>query len=322
VDSRLALVGTGPLEIELKRLAKQLGLDDAVIWAGFREDISIVMQAFDVFALTSDYEGFGLVLLEAMAARKPVVATGVSAIPEIVIEGETGLLSIHKIEALSGVTVSGDEVVIGATTTASDLVLDPVIREHVPILSVVADRLASAQIRNVATIGGNLANASPAGDLINPLLLLDATVVLQSTDGERRVAVAKFFTGPGATVRRPDELLTQVRVPIPPPKRIFRFQKAGTRPAMECSVVTVGVAFTMDDGVLRDVRVAFGSMAPVPLRGRKTEAVLEGSVANEATIEAAAVAAAGEVSPIDDVRGSAGYRTVLAAEFLRRLLRD
>jgi len=235
---------------------------------------------------------------------------------------ETGLLSVHKIEALSGVAVSGDEVVIGATTTASELVLDPVIREHVPILAVVADRLASAQIRNVATIGGNLANASPAGDLINPLLLLDATLVLQSMDGERRVAVAEFFTGPGATVRRPDELLTRIHVPIPPPKRVYRFKKAGTRPAMECSVVTVGVAFTRDDGVLRDVRVAFGSLAPVPLRGKQTEAVLEGSAIDDATIEAAAVAAAGEVSPIDDVRGSAGYRTVLAAEFLRRLLRD
>jgi len=92
LDSRLALVGAGPLETKLKRLANQLGLGDAVIWAGFREDIPVVMQAFDVFALTSDYEGFGLVLLEAMAACKPVVATGVSAIPEIVVEGETGLL--------------------------------------------------------------------------------------------------------------------------------------------------------------------------------------------------------------------------------------
>ena len=91
-DPRLVLVGAGPLERKLKRLAQKLGLGNGVIWAGFREDIPVVMQAFDVFALTSDYEGFGLVLLEAMAAGKPVVATRVSAIPEIVVEGETGLL--------------------------------------------------------------------------------------------------------------------------------------------------------------------------------------------------------------------------------------
>ena len=237
-------------------------------------------------------------------------------------ERETALLSVHRIAELSGIKVVADEVVIGAATTASRLILDPVIREHVPIIAEVADRLASAQIRNVATIGGNLANASPAGDLINPLLLLDAAVMLTSRQGDRRVPVHEFFTGPGQTVRLPEELLTKVHVPIPRPGRVFRFRKAGTRPAMECSVVTVGVAFTPEDGVLRDVRVAFGSLAPVPLRGRKTEAVLEGAPADEATIESAATAAASEISPIDDVRGTAKYRTALAAEFLRRLLRD
>ena len=264
-------------------------------------------------------------ILAEKGASARVLAGGTDVMVRVrrgmVPENETALLSIHRVKGLGGVTMDGEEVVVGATTTASELIADPVIRVHVPILARVADRLASAQIRNVATIGGNLANASPAGDLINPLLLLDATIVLLSRDGERRVPVADFFTGPGETVRRPDELLARIRVPIPPPERVLTFEKAGTRPAMECSVVTVGLAFTPDGDALRDVRVAFGSLAPVPLRGRETEAVLEGATLDDAVLAAASAAAANEVSPISDVRGSAAYRTVLATEFLRRLLR-
>lgn len=233
---------------------------------------------------------------------------------------QTTLLSVHLVPEMVGVSVDDGVMTIGAVTTATDLVLDPLVSEHTPILAEVADRIASAQIRNLATIGGNLANASPAGDLISPLLLLDASIVLASRATQRQIPVEEFFTGPGETVRRPDELLTAIRIAIPPPERVFCFEKAGTRPSMECSVVTVGLAFTSDNDRLRDVRVAFGALAPVPLRGRKTEAVLEGEALSEDIIDAAAQAAAGEVSPISDVRSGAEYRRFLAAEFLRRLL--
>jgi CO/xanthine dehydrogenase FAD-binding subunit len=238
----------------------------------------------------------------------------------LVPETETTLLSVHRVAEMAGVRVDGDELVIGALATAAELHEDSLIRTHVPILSAVADRLASRQIRNLATVGGNLANASPAGDLINPLLLLDAEIVLAAGSGERRVPITTFFTGPGETVRCAHELLTEIRVAIPPPDREFRFEKAGTRPAMECSVVTVGLAWTPRDGMLTDVRVAFGSLAPFPMRGRATETVLEGFPNTEETRDAAADAAASEVSPISDVRGSAAYRRVLAGEFVRRLL--
>jgi CO/xanthine dehydrogenase FAD-binding subunit len=134
--------------------------------------------------------------------------------------------------------------------------------------------------------------------------------------------VDAFFTGPGGSVLQPSELLTEVRFDVPPPARVFRFEKAGTRPSMECSVVTVGVAFTPRDGCLVDVRVAFGSSAPTPLRGRGTEAVLEGARAEPDVIERAARAAEEEVSPISDVRGSDCYRRALVGVFLRRLLGD
>jgi carbon-monoxide dehydrogenase medium subunit len=214
------------------------------------------------------------------------------------------------------------EFVVGAATTAADLIVDRAVAEHAPILARVADRLASAQVRNLATVGGNVANASPAGDLINPLLLLDARLVLASEAGRRTVPIDEFFTGPGETVMRPDELLVEARFDIPPSGRVFRFEKAGTRPAMECSVVTVGLAFTPRNGLLTDVRVAFGSSAPTPLRGRKTEKILEGQSLTPDVAERAAGATEAEVSPISDVRGSDCYRRALARVFLKRLLYD
>jgi CO/xanthine dehydrogenase FAD-binding subunit len=234
--------------------------------------------------------------------------------------GVTTLVSVHRIRSLRGTRTEMDDIVVGAATTASDLLRDPLVADRVPILASVADRLASAQIRNMATVGGNLVNASPAGDLISPLLLLDARLLLLSAGGEREVPVAEFFTGPGESVLRPDELLVQARFKAPPLERFFGFEKAGTRPAMECSVVTVGLAYTRQKELLHDVRVAFGSSAPVPLRGYKTEAALEGRQLGPGLIERAAEVAAAEVAPISDVRGSESYRRVLAGAFLRRLL--
>ncbi len=130
----------------------------------------------------------------------------------------------------------------------------------------------------------------------------------------------EFFVGPGETVLRADEILVETRFAIPPPDRVFRFEKAGTRPSMECSVVTVGLAFTPREGKLTDVRVAFGSSAPVPLRGRETEGVLEGLHLSPGTADLAARAASQEVRPISDVRGGDSYRRALVGEYVRRLL--
>jgi CO/xanthine dehydrogenase FAD-binding subunit len=233
----------------------------------------------------------------------------------------TTLVSLHRVAGMRRCRLEGGEMAVGAATTAADLIRDQVAAKHAPILPQVADRLASAQIRNVATIGGNLANASPAGDLIIPLLLLDARLHLASAKGTREVEVAEFFTGPGESVLGTGELLVEIRFAVPPPDRVFRFEKAGTRPAMECSVVTVGLAYTPHEKTLTDVRVAFGSSAPVPLRGRKTEAVLEGQRPVPEIFDHAARVAEEEVSPISDVRGSDCYRRALAGVFLGRLLR-
>jgi CO/xanthine dehydrogenase FAD-binding subunit len=232
------------------------------------------------------------------------------------------LVSLHRITSMRGVRVDNGELIVGAATTASDLIGDPAVAEHAPILAEVAGRMASEQIRNVMTVGGNLANASPAGDLINPLLLLDARLNLASAGGSRTVPVETFFTGPGETVLKPGELIVEARFPIPATGRTFRFEKAGTRPAMECSFVTVGLAYTMRDGAFADVRVSFGAVAPTPLRGRKTEAVLSGRPPDADLAAEAAATAEEEIRPISDVRGSDCYRRALTGIYIRRFVEE
>ncbi len=270
--------------------------------------------------------GEAVTILGGLGPRACVLAGGtdvmVRARRGLVPGGSSTLVSIGCIGAMRGCRRDGGELVIGAATTAADLTRNPVVTASAPILGRVAARMASGQIRNVATLGGNLVNASPAGDLIIPLLLLDARLLLVSATGSRTVPVGDFFTAPGRTVLRPEELLVEVRLDTPPPNRQYRFEKAGRRPAMECGVVSLGLAFTPVEGRLTGLRVAFGSLAPTPLRAVWTEAALEGQVPDPGVIESAVNAARAEVRPISDVRGSARYRRALAGSFLRRLLRD
>jgi len=242
------------------------------------------------------------------------------------------LLNIRHVEGLDGLHVEGDTLVIGALVTVAQLMRDELTGRHAPLLVDAAGKFASEQVRNAATIGGNLCNASPAGDLLTPLLALDAEVELArlATDGgtlTRHVPMAQFFSGPGRTQRASDELLTAVRVPIANtgrPARIERFYKAGTRQALDISAISIAlVAARGDDGRLHDVRLALGAVAPTPLRARRAEALLEGAVLDADVIAVAAAAAANDdAQPIDDVRASAWYRRELLRNMVSRMLED
>jgi CO/xanthine dehydrogenase FAD-binding subunit len=236
------------------------------------------------------------------------------------------LMNIRRIAALDGVERTDGEIAIGALTTVTDLLDDAELAKTVPILRATADRFASMQIRNAATIGGNLCNASPAGDMIVPLLLLDAEVELASWRNEdvvtRMVPLKDFFTGPGKTVRGDNELLTRVVFKTPADGFAARFEKSGPRPALEISTVSAGVAGTLKDGVMSNARVVLGAVAPTPLRAAKAEAALEGKTLNAGTIAAAAQAACDDCTPIDDVRASSWYRHHLVRIYMERLLTD
>ena len=236
------------------------------------------------------------------------------------------LVNLRRVSGMRGATEAKGEIRLGALTTITDVLNDRLLRHSAPVLCETADKFACGQIRNSATVGGNICNASPAGDMIIPLLLLDAEVELVSwVDGEanwRRVPLGNFFKGPGQTKLRSSEILTALTFRTPSPDFVAGFRKFGTRPSMDISVVSVGIGGRLKDGVLTEVRVAFGAVAPVPLRGRETEAALEGRVVDKATIAVVTAKAAAEISPIDDVRASAWYRRELISTLTGRLLQD
>ena len=236
------------------------------------------------------------------------------------------LVNTRGIPELRGVSADGRTIRIGALATVTEILESDILRKQAKILVETADSFAGGQIRNTATIGGNIVNASPAGDMIIPLILLDAEVDLASAEGnavaERADPIADFFTGPGETVMRPNEILTAVKFKAPGDGFIARFEKFGSRPSMDISIVSVGIAGIKSGGALKSARVAFGAVAPVPLRGRSTEAAVEGKILDAETVAVAALTAAGEVSPISDVRASAWYRTELVRTLTERLLRD
>jgi CO/xanthine dehydrogenase FAD-binding subunit len=239
------------------------------------------------------------------------------------------LLNIRRIAELQELRVDADgTLVLGALVTLSRLRTDPLVRAHAPLLAEAADRFASEQIRNAATLGGNLCNASPAGDTLTPLLALDAEVELGrlADDGAvaaRRLPLTAFFTGPGRTARAGDELLAAVRVPAAAPGAVMRFHKGGTRPALDISPIAIALAARRDGaGALHGVRIALGAVAPTPMRAPRAEALLEGRRLDVGLAAAVAQAAAAECKPIDDVRASAWYRRELVRNLLQRMLDD
>jgi len=236
------------------------------------------------------------------------------------------LVNLRRVLGMRGVEETAGEIRLGALTTITDVLNDEMLRQTAPILHETANRFACGQVRNSATVGGNICNASPAGDMIIPLLLLDAEVELVSwVDGKaksRRLPLCEFFVGPGKTKLLPPEILTAVMFKTPAPDFVAGFKKFGTRQSMDISVVSVGIGGRLNNGALANARVAFGAVGPVPMRGRETEAVIEGQVINEATTVAAVAKAVAEISPISDVRASVWYRRELIKILTGRLLRD
>ncbi len=236
------------------------------------------------------------------------------------------LMNIRRIEGVSGTVVKDGTCRIGALTTVSEIKTDKLLNEFAPVLVEAADQFASDQIRNAASIGGNICNASPAGDMIIPLLLLDAAVEVarwhDSSVKTRLVPLDSFFVAPGKTVKRNNELLTAIVFDKPADNFIARFRKPGPRPALEISTVSIGIGGSLLNGSLHGVRVAMGAVAPTPIRARQVEAALEGCPLDARCIEAAVAKASEEAKPIDDLRATAWYRDHLVRVLTEEVLND
>jgi carbon-monoxide dehydrogenase medium subunit len=251
-----------------------------------------------------------------------IIAGGTDLVPRMrsrVIEPK--LLVDLRLLNLDGIEKTAYGIRIGASATHTDILESDLLAEHCPALCEAAADIAGPPIRNRGTVGGNLVNASPAADLAPPLLVYDAVVILAKAGSKREIPLVDFFTGPGQTVLAADELLTEIRIPAVPPNTTSKFIKLGKRKAMAVAVVSAAARLTIDQaGKISQARIALGSVAPTPIRARKSEASLEGQSPSSDLFTEAGQIARSESSPISDIRASGSYRKKMVAVLTRRAL--
>lgn len=226
------------------------------------------------------------------------------------------VIAIESIPELNVIHRGDTEIEIGAAVPLSQI--EAVLGDRVPLLAQLIPQFASRLIRNRATLGGNLGTGSPIGDSPPVLLALEAQIVLVSTMGERVLPVAEYFTGYRATLKRADELIKSVRIPLPD-SNVTAFHKITKRRFDDISSVAVAFSLQIDEGVITTARIGLGGVAPTPLRARATEAVLTGQLWNRETVRHAAATLESEGTPMDDHRASSRYRTLMLSGALLKL---
>ena len=233
------------------------------------------------------------------------------------------MVDLWRLDELRGISLERSSLVLGALTTYTDIRRSAVCREHLPALVEAAATIGAAQIQNRGTLGGNIANASPAGDSLPVLLASDAQIVVASAREERTIPAESFWTGYRETALAADELVVRVVIPLTAGREI-RFRKVGTRRAQAISKVVMALAWREHgrSAGWSDVRLGLGSVAATPIRARATEGALEGTRPTPETADRAVETLAAEIQPIDDVRSTADYRRTVAARVLHRLVRE
>ena len=264
-------------------------------------------------------------LLESHGERARYVAGGTDVLVKIK-EGKIRpkyLVSLKHIPSLDRVVQDEKSggLRIGALVTHRMLERSALIRWHFPILHDAVSNIGSVQIRNVATIGGNLVNAVPSADGAIPLITLDARVVIHGPKGQRETELLHFFLGPGQTILDRGEILTEIIVPSPPPGTGSAYIKFGRREAMELPLLGVGVLLSLEEDMKRCVkaRIGLGVAAPTPMRAMEAERFLEGREVDEASLEEAGRIAAEESRVRDSIRGAAWYRREMVRVLVRRM---
>ncbi len=266
-----------------------------------------------------------LSVLAKHGAAAKVIAGGTDVMVDVKFKEEPGgLVNIKKIPGLSGIKENGNGLRIGALTTIRDVESNALVRDKLPVLWEAAHQFASLQVRNTATIGGNICRASPSGETLAPLLVLDAKAVLAFADGEKTVPFTSFFQGPGKSSAGANGLLTEIDIPYPAAGSKGVYLKHAVRGAMDIAMVGVAVLLTPDAGKnnIQEARIGLGAVAPTPIRAPKTEALLRGKPLTAALLKEAASLAATEAAPISDQRSSAENRRWIVEALTRRGLQQ
>ena len=233
------------------------------------------------------------------------------------------IVDLKRLPGLSGIHENRDgSISLGALTTLHEIETSALMRKKYPFLAQSAAEVGSIQIRNRATIGGNIANASPSADTSPALVALGATATIASANGERRLAVEEFFKGPGQNAMSPDEIVTEITIPKTAANLVGEYIKFSPREMMDLAYVGVAVAysFATSDKKCTGVRIVLGAVAPTPIRAKRAEAAMEGQVLSETLAEKVGQIAAEEAKPISDVRSSADYRRAMVGAMTKRAL--
>ena len=260
-------------------------------------------------------------LLAKYGEEAKVIAGGTDMLVDMKYKEEPGcLINIKKIPGLSSIQENGGSLRIGALATIRDIETNALVRDKLTVLWESSHQFASLQIRNTATIGGNICRASPSGETLAPLLVLEAKGKSVSADGEKTEPFSSLFQGPGKTSLGSKGLLTEIEVPYPAAGSKGAYLKHAVRGAMDIAMVGVAVLITPDAGKnnVQDARIGLGAVAPTPVRASKTEALLRGKPLTAALLKEAAAMAAAESSPISDQRSSAENRRWIVEALTRR----
>lgn len=232
------------------------------------------------------------------------------------------LVCLSRISSMHGIEEKGDQIIIGGRYTVAELTVDTLVEEKLGALRSGAKALGSPLVRNRATIGGNIGSARPAADLPPSLIAYGATAMLESRRGKRELPLGDFFKGPGFTEIDVDEILTEIRVPVPGQGEGAGYINLGVRKAQDCNIVNVASFIALDEknGRVKNARIVMGSVGPTPLRAATAEAVLIGRKPDGNLFLEAGEAARQDCTPIDDFRGAASYRKAMVGVLTKRTL--
>ena len=274
------------------------------------------MKSFEFFEPTTLAEASRLFAEEhaQLLAGGTDIVIGMKALTET----PQSVISLQKVPGLAGIATDGDSINIGAMTKVREIELSADIQQHHTALAEGALEIGSIQIRNLATVGGNIAHASPAADTVAGLLVADAQVDIASADGERSVPINELFTGPGQTVLVPGEIITRFR--LPSPTSGSHYIKHKIREVMDLAFIGVAAAVNLDNGIITNARIGLAAVAPTPIRVTEAEDLLKGNAPTAELLEQAGEAAAAGCSPISDLRCSAEHRREMVNVLTKRTL--